>query len=94
MHKFFYCTVLLLAFSASAYCQDACPSPTVQLATDVKGKIEGDIATWLKLGNIKTVGDIETKTQDFFHLYPDADRAALEQNTLSIGRLEKYRPMV
>jgi hypothetical protein len=80
---YFYFVVFAVGLSTSVNAQQ-CPAPTEQLKTDVKGKLEGEIGTLLKLGKLKTVGDVETTTQEFFHLYPDASRAALEQNTLSI----------
>jgi hypothetical protein len=83
MRKPLYLVAVALCFSTDVYAKQ-CPSPTEQLKTDIKGRIEGDVATLLKSGKLNTVGDIETRTQEFFHLYPDANRAALEQNTLSI----------
>jgi hypothetical protein len=83
MRRLLFCVVFAFGLSVEALAEK-CPSPTEQLKTDVKGKIEGELATLLKLGKLNTVGDVETKTQEFFHLYPDANRAALEQNTLSI----------
>ena len=51
---------------------------------NIKGKIEGSLDTLLKLGRIKAAGDIDIVTRDFLHEYPNADKVALQQNTLSM----------
>jgi hypothetical protein len=72
---------LLVTF---AYAEDKCPSPIVQTTQDIKGKIDGQVDTLLRLGNIKVAGDIDLVTNDVLHAYPNADHLAIVQNTLSI----------
>jgi hypothetical protein len=80
-----FCNVLVAIVSAgNVHADDNCPQPLVQLNKDIKGKIQGDVSTLIKLGKISAAGDIETTTKDFLHEYPNADKIALEQNTLSI----------
>lgn len=75
---------MLTAAPTLARADDKCPDPIAQVATDVKGKIDGQVNTFLKLGNVKAVGDIDTITTDVLHSYPNADHLAIVQNTLSI----------
>jgi hypothetical protein len=74
----------LFVLLEGAHAQDKCPEPVVQVTRDVKGKIDAQVSTLLKLGKIKGEGDIETITKDVLHSYPNSDRLALEQNTLSV----------
>lgn len=75
---------LLIVAPIMARADDKCPDPIAQITTDIKGKIDGQVNTFLKLGNVKAVGDIDTITTDVLHSYPNADHLAIVQNTLSI----------
>jgi hypothetical protein len=75
-------TVLISSVSAQA--DETCPSPTVQVTQDIKAKLDGDLSTLLKFGTIKGAGEVEKVEHDVLHQYPNADRAALQQNTLSL----------
>jgi hypothetical protein len=76
--------ILCLAMVSIGRTNAQCPPPLVQLDKDIQGRVEGDLSTLLKLGKIKAVGDITTTTNEFFHLYPNADKIAMQQNVLSI----------
>jgi hypothetical protein len=67
-----------------AWSEDKCPDPIIQVTDDIRGKIDGTVNTFLRLGKINVTGDVDVLTKDVLHQYPNANRVALEQNTLSI----------
>jgi hypothetical protein len=75
---------IVLISSVSAQADETCPSPTVQVTQDIKAKLNSDLSTLLKFGSIKGAGDVERVEHDVLHQFPNADRVALQQNTLSL----------
>ena len=73
-----------LVFAGSSRAEETCPDPVKPITEDIKGKIDGSLDTLIKLGRPKAADDVETITKDVLHEYPNADKVALQQNTLAI----------
>lgn len=82
--RYWFICILLSIVPGVAVAGDNCPAPMLQINQDVKGKINGDLSTLIKIGKVSGSGDITTVTNELLSKYPNADKLAMEQNILSI----------
>lgn len=75
---------ILLRVSSQAIAQDfECPEPTKQVSNNVKGDLNGQAQTLIKLGAMEIKGKFESTVVDLFSKYQNADQVAIAQNLLS-----------
>ncbi len=74
----------LILFPTAALAQNfECPEPTKQVANDIKGDLNGQAQTLIKLGSLDIKGRFESTVVDLFSKYKNADQVAIAQNLLS-----------
>jgi len=60
-----------------------CPEPVQQVTTEIKGDLNGQAQTLIKLGTADLKGHFETTVVDLLSKYQNSDRVAIAQNLLS-----------
>jgi len=79
--------LIILAWVVLPVCMAAaedfkCPEPTMQVANNVKGDLNGQAQTLIRLGSADLKGHFETTVVDLFSKYGNADKVAIAQNLL------------
>jgi len=73
-----------LCFPKHAIAQDfKCPEPIKQISNNIKGDLNGEAQTIIKLGAMEIKGKFESTVVDLFSKYRNADELAIAQNLLS-----------
>lgn len=79
-------TAFIIATFSSSVALSAtfpCTDPIKQVDYDVKGDIDAEARTFLKIGSAEAKGRAERSVVDLYSKYPNADRVAIISNLLS-----------